>query len=263
MASQHPRGGWQDERDAERERHDRRGFGRSREPYLGYDPSEFGEYARPDEDERSRDERERRGSRRGRQDDVRDERAFADFEDWQQPRRVAAGGVYGGTPSEHHGGRFFQRGYERDRLFGRIGDEGRARERFGRGDFGSFGAEGYRERDASRRGSFAGRGPKNYTRADERIREDACEQLTADPDVDAVDITVTVAGGEVTLDGTVPERGMKRAAEDCVESIPGVREVHNRLRFAPDASNGERMIGLREERPGQAGPNPNRSGENS
>ena len=36
--------------------------------------------------------------------------------------------------------------------------------------------------------------------------------------------------GEVTLEGTVRTRRMKRAAEDCVESVSGVQQVHNRLR---------------------------------
>lgn len=31
-------------------------------------------------------------------------------------------------------------------------------------------------------------------------------------------------------EGSVPERAMKRAAEDCAEAIPGVQQVHNRIR---------------------------------
>jgi osmotically-inducible protein OsmY len=81
-----------------------------------------------------------------------------------------------------------------------------------------------------RRGRFAGRGPKGYQRSDERIREDVCDGLTADPDIDAVEIVVLVEEGEVTLDGSVPDRRMKRDAEDRVEEISGVRQVHNRLR---------------------------------
>jgi hypothetical protein len=51
-----------------------------------------------------------------------------------------------------------------------------------------------------------GRGPKGYTRADERIREDVCDSFTHDPLLDAGDIEVGVAGGEVTLAGISPKR---------------------------------------------------------
>ena len=80
--------------------------------------------------------------------------------------------------------------------------------------------------------SHAGRGPKNYQRSDERIHEDACERLTRAHDVDASQIEVSVKDGEITLEGTVPERRMKHGAEDCLESVSGARQVHNRLRVA-------------------------------
>ena len=51
-----------------------------------------------------------------------------------------------------------------------------------------------------------------------------------DDDIDASEITVEVTSGEVTLTGTVGSRQEKRAAEDAVEQIPGVREVQNHLR---------------------------------
>jgi len=79
--------------------------------------------------------------------------------------------------------------------------------------------------------SHAGKGPKGYARSDERIREEACERLTADEYVDASDIEVVVASGEITLEGTVPSRAMKHRAEACIEDLPAVRDVHNRLRI--------------------------------
>ena len=82
----------------------------------------------------------------------------------------------------------------------------------------------------SRRGGFAGKGPRGYTRSDDRIREDVCDRLSADDEVDASDITVTVAKAEVTLEGTVHDRHAKRRAEDIAESVTGVTDVHNRLR---------------------------------
>src|SRR5215212_2311505 len=78
--------------------------------------------------------------------------------------------------------------------------------------------------------SYRGRGPKNYVRSDERIHEDVCERLAMDHDVDASEIEVNVAGGVVTLNGTVDERQAKRLAEDICESVRGVKDVQNNLR---------------------------------
>lgn len=79
-------------------------------------------------------------------------------------------------------------------------------------------------------GSLSGKGPKNWARSDERIREDVCECLTYHPNIDASEIDVTVKDGEVTLVGAVGDRGSKRLAEDIVEDVRGVRDVHNQLR---------------------------------
>lgn len=81
------------------------------------------------------------------------------------------------------------------------------------------------------RPSFRGRGPKNYRRSDERIREDVCERLTLDHDVDATDIEVNVAAGVVTLSGNVNDRRAKRLAEDLSENVRGVKDVQNDLRL--------------------------------
>jgi osmotically-inducible protein OsmY len=78
--------------------------------------------------------------------------------------------------------------------------------------------------------NFSGRGPKGYRRSDERIREEICDRLTDDWRVDATEIDVVVNGGQVTLSGAVQSREEKRKAEDLVESIPGVHDVHNNLR---------------------------------
>ena len=78
--------------------------------------------------------------------------------------------------------------------------------------------------------SFRGIGPRNYTRSDERIREDVCERLTQDDDLDASEIEIKAEQGVVTLEGTVEERWMKHRAEDLAESCSGVREVENRIR---------------------------------
>ncbi len=89
-----------------------------------------------------------------------------------------------------------------------------------------------------RQGQFSGRGPKGFRRSDERIREEVCERLTDHPEIDASEIEVEAKSGEITLKGTVPERRMKRMAEDLIESISGVADVHNQLRVSSQAQEG-------------------------
>jgi osmotically-inducible protein OsmY len=79
--------------------------------------------------------------------------------------------------------------------------------------------------------SFRGRGPKNWRRSDERIRELISERLTDADEVDATDIEVTVQDAEVTLSGRVTSRREKRIAEDLAWACGGVQDVHNRLRL--------------------------------
>ena len=97
-------------------------------------------------------------------------------------------------------------------------------------------------------GRFSGRGPKGYKRSDDRICEDVCDRLTQDPEIDARDLTVNVKNCEVTPEGFVEDRRMKRFAEDCAEDVPGVTQVHNRLRVRPtggsEAEQGNGRTGL-------------------
>jgi osmotically-inducible protein OsmY len=79
-------------------------------------------------------------------------------------------------------------------------------------------------------GEHRGRGPKNYQRSDERIREDINDRLTDAPYLDASEIDVEVSGREVTLTGTVDSRRAKRMAEDIAESVSGVTHLENRIR---------------------------------
>ena len=81
-------------------------------------------------------------------------------------------------------------------------------------------------------GGHRGKGPKSFTRSDERIREAVCEALTDDDHVDASHIEVVVQNGEVMLTGTVDDRAQKRRAEDIVERVGGVHDVQNNLRLA-------------------------------
>jgi hypothetical protein len=78
-------------------------------------------------------------------------------------------------------------------------------------------------------GLHRGKGPKNYQRSDERIKELLCERLHEDPNIDASEVTVNVQGGRITLEGTVEDRRTKNAIEDVAEQC-GTQEVHNNLR---------------------------------
>lgn len=89
---------------------------------------------------------------------------------------------------------------------------------------------------------YRGRGPKGYTRSDDRIKEDVNDRLTDDGSLDATGIEVEVGDSEVTLSGTVNSRFDKRRAEDLAESVSGVSHVQNNIRvrqneqYAPRAA---------------------------
>lgn len=93
------------------------------------------------------------------------------------------------------------------------------------------GDEDERRRRMEGRGEgHRGRGPKNYRRSDERIRDDINDRLTDNDWLDASDVEVAVAGGEVTLSGAVDSRYAKRIAEDIAVSVTGVSNMQNNLR---------------------------------
>ena len=165
-------------------------------------------------------------------------------------------GSYGGSSTEGYGnygqgggyeGGFgsYTRDYDRKYGSGSYGSSG-----YGRGDYGNRErgwwdratdevSSWFGDRDAERRRNMdehRGRGPKNYTRSDDRIREDVSDRLTDDPLVDASDIDVTVQSQEVTLTGTVSSRNERRLAEETVESVSGVKYVQNNLRVKPRQS---------------------------
>ena len=104
-------------------------------------------------------------------------------------------------------------------------------------------SEGQLRTGSRSRGRYTGRGPKNYTRSDDRIREDVSDRLEQHGEIDATEIEVRVENGEVTLEGTVEDRNMKRLAEDAVEDCPGVKQVHNRIRVQGNYSERQRSLG--------------------
>lgn len=81
-----------------------------------------------------------------------------------------------------------------------------------------------------------GRGPKDYRRSDDRVREEICDCMTDDPVLDASDIVVQVSSGEVTLSGSVSSRDQKRRAEDVAERVSGVTDVTNQLRVSREGN---------------------------
>lgn len=132
--------------------------------------------------------------------------------------RGVAGGYAAGTRGDGAGGP----AYRRDRDFwDRASDEVASW-------FGDDEAERRRRMDA--REDHRGRGPKGYSRSDDRILQDVSDTLADDSMLDAREISVNVSAGEVTLDGAVDSRFAKRRAEDCADRVSGVTHVQNNLR---------------------------------
>jgi hypothetical protein len=61
------------------------------------------------------------------------------------------------------------------------------------------------------------------------VHDEAREGILRHGHVDAGDINVRVENGEVTLEGTVPSHRERDMAEADVRSLPGIKNVHNRL----------------------------------
>lgn len=136
----------------------------------------------------------------------------------------------------------------------RLGGQG-----YGRQGRGEGGGTFYYEEVWLIPGPHSGRGPRGYRRNDQRIEEDICERLTQHGQIDAEDIQVKVEGGEVTLTGTVESRQAKRMAEDLLDSISGVKDVHNHLRVkqgkseSQGRSDQDKLIGQTQMGDGQGG----------
>jgi hypothetical protein len=141
----------------------------------------------------------------------------------ETPAYFGTGGYYGGFSGGNVG---------RDEWGGRFG-EGRYRDTDIDEDrlSGSQRGESWRGREGG--GFFSRlfrRGPKGYMRSDERIREDISERLYHNMSIDSSEVSVTVASGKVTLEGTVPERWMRHAIENEADRCAGVRDIDNNIR---------------------------------
>jgi osmotically-inducible protein OsmY len=111
----------------------------------------------------------------------------------------------------------------------------------GQSYYGGYGQESRQTQDAGRTGlrrnpEHIGKGPKGYTRTDERILEEIHERLSMGY-LDASEIEVSVKGGEVTLKGTVTSKTERRNAEDAIEDVVGVKEVDNRLKVKAQSTS--------------------------
>ena len=72
---------------------------------------------------------------------------------------------------------------------------------------------------------------------DQRVREDVVGVLRGLPGIDMGDIELRVAGGVVTLMGTVANPEMWHRADNAVASVAGVNRVDNQLRLSEGKLN--------------------------
>ncbi|TDK39599.1 BON domain-containing protein [Rhizobium deserti] len=255
-----PSGGYRNDRAREERDPARQSSQEYREGDTGYVRG-FGDYQRSSDDgyggrdqsDRARQPQNGRGDQRGREDfsyqsgygDNDQSRVWARESYRADPssfsyqpnhlRNTRASGDRYGSGLEHRAGP------DRYSSDPRQGDSEKADHRRGfmerAGDevaswLGDRGAEQRRAIDEHR-----GKGPKGYQRSDARIEEDINDRLSDDPMLDASNITVTVKGGEVTLDGFVSSRLDKRRAEDLADDVSGVRHVQNNLRLNNGSSD--------------------------
>lgn len=216
---------------------------RNRERYAGYGDFGQGNYG---------------GGREGNSGE-----AGYEQEGWGRGRR--AGSAYGGRSANEQGfgnernhgagtGRGFSGyGYEASGSRG-MQREGGQRSGYGQAGYGqsgydqsSYGQSNYEPGQygggsnyGNQSGLHRGKGPKGYQRSDERLKEMICERLREDPDIDPSEVTISVQGGRVTLEGTVDSRHSKNAIEDVAEQF-GVQDVQNNLRVQRASQAGETL----------------------
>lgn len=182
----------------------------------------------------------------------RDSGAWSGQQDWQRSEEWARHGGRAGRQSWQPSRDTAQRGQE-EYGYGlggsrenesRQGHSARAGSNYGGTDFGSAHYYGDRGQDREVGQDYKGRGPKGYQRSDERIKEDISERLSADPRVDASEVTVDVQSGTVKLSGSVPERSMRYTMEEVCENCSGVKDVENNVRVARSSNADKSGIGV-------------------
>jgi hypothetical protein len=225
--------GWQDDRgDAPGQSQGYRGAGRFPQQggpnrgYYAYGEASGGGRARSEQDQ------DKFGSGRGGDEDRQGSQRGGDG-DWLRSQRRDLGEGYGRSigyaDRSGFAGSAYGSGFEPNP---------------GSGDYSQGAQSGYRGERAQ--ASHRGRGPRGYSRSDERIAEDLNERLTDDDLIDASDIELRCSEGKVTLEGEVATRWMKHRAEDLVDACNGVKEIDNRLRVR-GGRVGSAMSGARDE----------------
>lgn len=208
---------------------------------------------------RYEDEVSRRASSHGREMDYEEERSRRN-QPWSPTERYeyrerrdfsdeGRGYGYGGSGSQGYGGNRGGYGggdYGYGREGSEFGDYGQSGSRYGYGGRGKGSVDPFPEPGRGLgygRGGHRGKGPKGYTRSDDRIREDVNEKLWDDDYLDASNIEVEVSNGEVTLSGEVAERSAKRRAEDLAEDCSGVKNVQNNIRVGGETRDSQQSRG--------------------
>lgn len=251
VADPRRRGEWEN-RDAERG-----WFGPGDEPANEQNwRGQYGGYGEPGRQPRERDASRRRGTwqsesdepaadDRGRNDASWSRYASNSGPDW---RRMGAGAeprrTYGEAEGMARWPTQFERGASAWKGWGANRGQGRWQNAGRTNDIANYGGpSGIREGiEAAQRfretedyqpgvgeGPHAGRGPRGYVRSDERIREEIIDRLIRESWLDPTDVDVQVQNGEATLTGAVENRREKRLAADLAETVPGVRNVFNRI----------------------------------
>jgi osmotically-inducible protein OsmY len=141
------------------------------------------------------------------------------------------GGYGGGARQQQYGRQYESQSFDQPYPPGFQGESGSSQ----RSQSG-FGREGY-----SAGGLHRGKGPKGYTRSDDRLKEVICEKLTDDPMIDASEVSIEVTGQTVKLTGTVDDRSTKYEIEELVERCGGVKDIDNQLRVRSGSSEGSQM----------------------
>jgi osmotically-inducible protein OsmY len=176
-------------------------------------------------------------------------RGTSGSEDYYGRSRYAAQSGYGRDYGQEYGRDYRGRGRYTAGQRGSRGQSGAGGSRggtestgrhYGQGSgYGSSGRGWGQSEDLSgSRTSFRGRGPKGYSRSDDRLKEMICERLTDDPDIDASDVVIEVVAQVVTLTGTVDERQTKYDIEETIESVGGVKDINNQLRVQDRSESG-------------------------
>jgi osmotically-inducible protein OsmY len=151
------------------------------------------------------------------------------FQGGYENRGFQGGGYESGRGFQ--GGGYEGRGFQGGSSFGQSDRSQWGYGQMGQGQTyqGGMGQMGSGRFGQQQQGRMQARGPKGYKRSDERIKEDVCECLSQGH-IDASEIEITVKNGEVTLTGTADDRRTKRMAEELIDDVSGVQEVHNQIR---------------------------------